>query len=307
MLTPPPEGRPAGRQAIQAAVVSGPRTTPTLPVVSFGGLGFAVAGPMRAWEGPEEIFLLQEAAPIATLNAAATAPSDAGLRTILFDPGSFWTVRAHPQGFAIAIENPAGSGRLVRLAVMDPRWTAGEITIHPDLPFPGHRTPALAWPLDTLITTSLLAHRDGLLVHGAGLVLDGTGYLFAGRSGAGKSTLVNLLRHQPGVTVLNDERCILRREAGTWRLYGTPWHGEVEEVAYGGVPLRKIFFLAKAPGHRAHPLPTGDAVRQVFCRCLWPFWDRQGMEAGLATLDALCNQVPCLTLQFRRDAGVLEC
>jgi hypothetical protein len=31
------------------------------------------------------------------------------------------------------------------------------------------------------------------------------------------------------------------------------------------------------------------------------------MEAGLATLDALCHQVPCLTLEFRRDAGVLEC
>jgi hypothetical protein len=242
-----------------------------------------------------------------SLSAAAVAPSAAGLGRLLFDPGSFWKVRSHAGGFAIAIENPAGSGRLARLALMVPTWTAGEITLHPDLPFPGHRTPALAWPLDTLITTSLLAHREGLLVHGAGLAVDGAGYLFAGRSGAGKSTLVKLLRSQPGVMMLNDERCIARHEAGGWRLYGTPWHGDVEEVAYGGVPLRKIFLLAKAPGHRALALPTRDAVRKLFGRCLWPFWDRQGMEAGLATLDALCHQVPCLTLEFRRDAGVLEC
>ncbi|HEY7677740.1 MAG TPA: hypothetical protein VIG69_11750 [Candidatus Methylomirabilis sp.] len=190
---------------------------------------------------------------------------------------------------------------------MDRTWTAGHIYVHRDLPFPGHRLPALAWPLDTLLTTSLLAHRDGLLFHGSGLVVSGAGYLFTGPSGAGKSTLVKLLGGTHGVIVLNDERCIVRREEGTWRLYGTPWHGEVDRVAYGGVSLRKIFLLAQAAEHRAAPLPIGDAARRLFGRCLWPFWDRAGMAGGLAALEALCREVPAYTLHFRRDAGVLEC
>ena len=288
-------------------MVSAFSTAPTLSAVSFGGLGVAVAGPVLAWDGPENVFRAPGVAPtIVNLSAAAAPPSDAGLGHVLFDPGSFWKARSHPRGFAIAIENPAGSGRLARLAVTDPSWTAGEITIHPDLPFPKHRTPALAWPLDTLITTSLLGHRDGLLVHGAGLAVDGTGYLFAGPSGAGKSTMVKLLAPEPGVEVLNDERCIVRCEGNGWHLYGTPWHGEVERVAYGGVPLGKVFLLAQAPEHAALPLGPAGAARRLFGRCLWPFWDRAGMEGGLATLEALCRQVPCLVLEFHRDPGVLE-
>jgi hypothetical protein len=59
--------------------------------------------------------------------------------------------------------------------------------------------------------------------------------------------------------------------------------------------------------HRAVPLGGGDAARRLFGRCLWPFWDRAGMEGGLATLEALCREVPSFTLHFRRDAGALAC
>jgi hypothetical protein len=275
--------------------------------VAIAGLGFAVDGPAPAWDRPGQTFRPHGVAPAVRLHTAVVSPPPDPLGPVLFDPGSFWTARAHPRGFAIAIESPAGSGRLARLAVMDPTWSAGDITVHPDLPIPGRPTPALAWPLDTLLTTSFLAHRDGLLFHGAGLVVNGAGYLFCGPSGAGKSTVVKLLEQRHGVTVLNDERCIARREDGAWRLYGTPWHGEVDRVAYGGVPLRKVFLLAQAAEHRAVPLALGDAARRLFGRCLWPFWDRAGMEAGLSTLEALCREVPAYTLQFRRDAGVLGC
>jgi len=274
--------------------------------VGIADLGFALEGTLPAWSGPKA-FRRPHLAPAVRMSTLSTPPLTSGLGRLLFDPGSFWTARAHSRGFAIAIESPAGSGRLARLAVMEPTWAAGNITVHPDLPVPGRLTPALAWPLDTLLTTSLLAHRDGILFHGAGLVVDGAGYLFTGPSGAGKSTVVKLLGREDGVTVLNDERCIVRREAGGWRLYGTPWHGEVEEVAYGGVPLRKVFVLAQAVEHRAVSLAVGDAARRLFGRCLWPFWDRAGMEAGLATLEALCREVPSFTLHFRRDAGVLAC
>lgn len=274
--------------------------------VTFGGLGFAVAGPVRAWEG-SWAFRPEGLPPTVSVKTMVARPAQEGLGPVLFDPGSFWTARAHPRGFAIAIVGPSASGPLARLAVMDPTWTTGEVHVHPDLPVPGCPRPALAWPLDTLLSASLLAHRGGLLVHGAGLAVNGAGYLFSGPSGAGKSTIVKLLERGGGVAVLNDERCIVRREGSAWLLYGTPWHGEVERVAYGGVPLHKVFLLDQASAHRATPLGPAEAARRLFGRCLWPFWDRAGMRSGLAVLEGLCREVPCFTLKFRRDAGVLAC
>ena len=53
---------------------------------------------------------------------------------------------------------------------------------------------------------------------------DGKSAIFFGLSGTGKSTLAGWFA-DAGARVLSDERMILRRDAGSVRMFGTPWIG----------------------------------------------------------------------------------
>lgn len=74
----------------------------------------------------------------------------------------------------------------------------------------------------------LLDSGDGLIFHSSALMVDGNAYLFTAPSGTGKSTHTRLWRELLGdrVTMINDDKPIIRYIDGEFYVYGTPWTGK---------------------------------------------------------------------------------
>jgi hypothetical protein len=142
-------------------------------------------------------------------------------------------------------------------------------------------------------------------MHAGGVVDGGRGFLFAGPSGAGKSTITRLW--QPaGVTLLSDDRLIIRRQQDHWRVFGTPWHGDFDICSPESAPLEKIFFLVNGGRHAVRQLGRVAAASRLLSNCFPPLYDREALNFILDAIAAITAEVPCYELQFVPEAGVVQ-
>jgi hypothetical protein len=166
---------------------------------------------------------------------------------------------------------------------------------------------ALGYPLDELLVTNILAHHGiGVDVHALGVDDRGRGLLFVGVSGAGKSSAARLWAARRGVTILSDDRIVLRRQEGAIYAHGTPWHGDAGLWDPGRVSLERIFFIGKAQEYAARRLSPAAAAARLFVCSFLPFWSRTGLGRSLAVIDDVVGSVPCFALDYPLDTGVVE-
>ena len=150
-----------------------------------------------------------------------------------------------------------------------------------------------------------LVERDGFLLHSAGLLVSDRAYLLCGASGAGKSTAAGLAAGR--AEVLSDELCAVRREAGVWKVWGTPFAGALEDLgSIRGGPLAALAFLEQAPEVRADPIGSAEAVRRLYPQVFRPSRDPGRHARWLALGADLCARTACLNLRFRKDPAFLE-
>jgi hypothetical protein len=162
----------------------------------------------------------------------------------------------------------------------------------------------LMFPLFHLLMISLLAQGHGVLVHACGIDDNGKGLLFTGSPSHGKTTIARLWRKD--AVILNDERIVLRKSNGRLWIYGTPWHGDHEEVSPRGIPLEKVFFLHRAGTNTIKKLEGIEAVSMLLSHCFFPYWDAKGMQFVLNFCDRVAKKVPCYDLGFVRNKKVVE-
>lgn len=164
----------------------------------------------------------------------------------------------------------------------------------------------VCYPLDQLMFMYLLSLRQGAVVHAAGLGLRGEGFIFAGRSGAGKSTMSRLLTGNRDVTMLSDDRVIIRHLNEGFRVYGTPWAGEAGVAENRCLPLRGIVFIVQATEHVMKGIAPAEAMKRLMPVVSIPWYDRQVMERVLSFCEALVRNIPAYELNFRPDDGVCD-
>jgi hypothetical protein len=167
------------------------------------------------------------------------------------------------------------------------------------------RDPFVGPSLELLMITHL-ARCHGVILHGCGISSDGRGVVFAGESGAGKSTLSRLWAQKEGIEILSDDRVIVRRQNGSFRLYGTPWHGEEAFAAPGGVELSRIFFIRHGQANDIRKLSAAGAVREMLKCSFPPLWDAGGMAAALELFHGVATSVPCAELAFVPDHTAMD-
>ena len=161
-------------------------------------------------------------------------------------------------------------------------------------------------PTMELLIINYLAQGQGVIIHACGIEHNGSGLLFTGESGAGKSTLANMWSREKGVTVLSDDRTIVRYIDGEFRMYGTPWHGEAKFGSPRGVKLEKVLFLRHGVKNSLRPLAATESVTQLLLCSFPPHWDAAGMEFTMRFFEKVATRVPCHELSFEPDKRVVE-
>ena len=232
----------------------------------------------------------------------------------LFDSGALWQLYRRADRLIFRFTSPAFGSVPYKAAYFNSRFTAGDVYLH--RPYFEARGPVypLEYPLDELlIINHLLARGKGVEVHGCGLVdrsehsgQSGAGYLFAGQSGAGKTTMARLWEERPGVTILSDDRVVLRVIGSETWMYGTPWHGDELLASPSRVRLTRLFFLRHGVRPELVPVSRGEAVARLFASSFPPFHSASGLDLALGLLDDVTRSVPCYELTFAPDPAVID-
>ena len=231
-----------------------------------------------------------------------TWPELKGL-TKAFDSTSWWSLFDAPGVRVVSFFSPQAPFAENRRAVLSPDFRSGTIYCRNkmDQGFP------LSYPLEELIFINVLPSYDGVIIHSCGAGDARGAYLFVGVSGAGKSTMSKVLMKGTDWKILSDDRIILRKIDGGIRMFGTPWHGEVDVCENMGLPLRRIYFLKKAPANGAVRWAPAQAATHLLARSFPPFWDAAGMERTTQLCIDIALAVPCYELSFLPNATVLDC
>jgi hypothetical protein len=230
---------------------------------------------------------------------------DSPERTLLFDSEAVWRLYRRAGGFLqIDCHTPLYGDSPYRRLDISADLSRGVITVAPHVDLPSD---PLEYPLDELLASRLLAYRKGIEVHSCGLVTsDGEGLIFLGQSGAGKTTTARLWEELPGISILSDDRIIIRTMPGGFRMFGTPWHGEGRLFSTAGAPLAALFFLAHGSRTELIRLGRAAAAARIFTRCFPPLGDPEGTGLMLETAAAIATTVPAYQLEFLPDESAIR-
>ncbi|TET41088.1 MAG: hypothetical protein E3J63_02515 [Elusimicrobia bacterium] len=108
------------------------------------------------------------------------------------------------------------------------------------------------------------------------------------------------------MTILSDDRMIIRKKNARFWIYGTPWHGDARVYSPETAHLEKIFFLKHARKIMLKKLSPVEATSRLIV-CSFPtFWDKKGMEFTLRFCAELVKKIPCYELGFVPDESILD-
>lgn len=122
------------------------------------------------------------------------------------------------------------------------------------------------------ICIEMLRNYDGLFFHCSCLDLDGKAYIFTAPSGTGKSTHTRLWKEYFGdrVTMINDDKPILRFIDGKFYAYGTPWNGKHNISTNIKSPVHAICVLQQDSENRIEKMDTVSALSLIIKQTLIP-------------------------------------
>jgi len=215
---------------------------------------------------------------------------------------------------AMILQSRGGPSRRLlvnTLPIMNDSRDSGDLNVFV-LPFRGDET-FLATTLALVMRPICLdvQSRKGLLVHGALVERNGLGTILAGPSGVGKTTTSNRLQ-PPWRSLSDDLTLIVCDHQGRYWAHPWPTWSRFEDGGPGGswdvchaVPLKGIFFLAKAQENRAVGLGAGEAAcmlmevaEQASYRFHWLEDDAANRLQKFGNACALVKVVPAFILHL---------
>lgn len=278
--------------------------------LNLGDIVISIAFPFNSEQDiridfPYRLFVTKEK-PDVFLKVHSSSPPEYKVDEKVFDSAGNWSLYRSQNKYILK-----DSLRQVRQIVLDSDFKAGDIylkKVQKKSPF------ALAYPLDEVLIINLLSQGRGAILHACGVSDKGRGLIFAGVGGAGKTTMANLWESQiaddksqnEGVTVLSDDRLIIRKLNGHFWIYGTPWHGDVKICSPDRAPLERVLFLRHTENNSIKKISLSEAMSRLIVCSFSPFWDKKGMEFTLEFCAELAQRLPCYELGFVPDRSVLD-
>lgn len=149
---------------------------------------------------------------------------------------------------------------------------------------------------------------DAFFFHCSAISVDNQAVMFTATSGTGKSTHRNLWIKNFGnrVTVINDDKPIVRRINGVFYVYGTPWRGKEGMGCNIRVPAKALCFLSRAKENSIGKIDTISVVAKMLNQTVRPS-QPELMGKLLDLIDGFLNQVDCydLRVNMNDDAAVV--
>lgn len=154
----------------------------------------------------------------------------------------------------------------------------------------------------TTISKTVLAQYNGCFFHSSCLEMDGEGYLFTALSGTGKSTHTRNWRRLFGerVTMINDDKPIIRKINGEFRVCSTPWMGKSNIGCNMTAPIKAVFVLKRGEENTAAPSTPAKQIRQLMEATLLPN-SKENMVKLLVLFDDLFRNVQLIELYCTPD------
>ena len=224
--------------------------------------------------------------------------------SLIFDSGQAWRLYGDGDRRILWIVGRDSNPRMVGNFARD--FLSGEIFVKQSEIEAGKYVFPLSYPLGELQMINLLGNGYGMMVHSCAVIDGEVGIVFAGKSTAGKTTTARLWNENRGIRILNDDRTILRKIDGQFRVFGSPWHGQGGYALAEDAPLKEIFIIKHAPINKAVRLPPSQAAAALLVRTFTPLWDAPAMDFTLQFLNDLCTTIPCYELGFVPDQSSVE-
>ena len=148
----------------------------------------------------------------------------------------------------------------------------------------------------------MLERYDAFFFHCSSIAVDNKAVMFTAKSGTGKSTHRNLWIKNFGdkVTVINDDKPIIRKIDGKFYVYGTPWQGKENLGSNVRVPAYALCFLSRSETNSIGPMDSLSVVAKMMNQIVRPK-DPILMTKALDLLDGFLQQVTCYDLRVNME------
>ncbi|WP_316632144.1 hypothetical protein [uncultured Ruminococcus sp.] len=139
--------------------------------------------------------------------------------------------------------------------------------------------------------------KGGFFLHCSCLKYKEDAIIFTAPSGTGKSTHAALWRRHFGdeVTMINDDKPLVREKDGRFVIYGTPWNGKHGIGTNTSAPVKAVVFLSQAPENTAKPISPVEAITLLLQQTVLPS-DKTHLSKLLDMLGRMVETIPMLRL-----------
>lgn len=147
------------------------------------------------------------------------------------------------------------------------------------------------------ICEDMLSH-SGFFLHCSCLEYEGEAYIFTAKSGTGKSTHSRLWREvfSDKVTMINDDKPIVRLLDDKFYIYGTPWNGKHSISNNIKAPIKAIYYLAQSRDNKCVRCSPIDAISKILSQTVLPD-NKAEMTTLLNMLEKLVSDIPVFDLE----------
>lgn len=141
------------------------------------------------------------------------------------------------------------------------------------------------------ICHTIVEKYNGFFLHCSCLEYNGEAVVFTAKSGTGKSTHARLWREYLGdkVTMINDDKPIVRFIDDKFYIYGTPWNGKHSLSNNIKAPIKAIYYLHQAKENKVCRCDSISAISKLISQTVLPN-SKESMNSLLSMLEALLNE-----------------
>jgi hypothetical protein len=156
-----------------------------------------------------------------------------------------------------------------------------------------------------ILYSFILPQYHGILLHASGVKMGDKVLVFLAPPEGGKST-ISKLALKKGLTLLNDDRIILREINKKFYAFGNPWHGEVEITSSEWGEVRELFFLKKAKRNSLRKISKKRMFSEILTNSFYIKEDKSNFQKIIEVIADIVNNIEGYELGFKPDERVWD-